>query len=216
MLTQPLRDGLQVGDELLHRGLPLRVVLRPQDRGRMSRDRHQLGQVGFHGSAAVTSDPDLRAKQRLSRGCAEQDDRGWLYNRELGPQPRQAGVHLPAVGLLVDATLSADLEAEMLHNVRDVGIAGRDSRPVEPLVEDPAGRTDERVALDVLAVPGLLADQHHGGSLGPFTHHGLGGVRVQVAGPAGVDRAVQVAQRGMLGYRRGGSIGHPFEGAPTR
>ncbi len=41
---QPVRDVLQIGDELLHHPLSI-FILRAQDRGRMRRDRHQLREI---------------------------------------------------------------------------------------------------------------------------------------------------------------------------
>ena len=86
-----------------------------------------------------------RAEQRLSGGRAEAHQRNRLDHRELGLQPRQAGAHVPAVGLLMDPALSAGLVAEVLDDVGDVGVVGIDPGALQALVQDPARRADERV-----------------------------------------------------------------------
>ena len=50
-LAHPVRHVGQVGDETIHRLLPI-LILRAQDRGWMGRDRHELGQIGVEGPAA--------------------------------------------------------------------------------------------------------------------------------------------------------------------
>ena len=103
----------------------------------------------------------------------------------------------------MDATLSAPLVAKVLDDVRDVGVGRRDPGALEPLVEHPAGGADERVALDVLAVAGLLPDQHHARLARAFAHHRLRRALVQVAGAARLDRAAAAFAEGRaLGDRR--------------
>jgi hypothetical protein len=62
----------------------------------------------------------------------------------------------------VDAALPAGFPLEVLHGVRDVGVVAVDAAVAQRAVEDMPGGTDERVALLVLLVPGLLADQSQG------------------------------------------------------
>src|SRR5256885_2074706 len=106
----------------------------------------------------------------------------------------------------MNAPLAASLVTEMLDHVRDVDIAPLDPGLLEPLVEDAAGRPDERMALDVLAVARLLADHHHLGVPGPFAHHGLGRSLPKVAGPAGLYRVVQCLEARLVRNRGGGAI----------
>jgi hypothetical protein len=155
----------------------------------MSRDRHELRQVGLHRLSPVAADPDLRPEQRLGRSRAKEHDRARRDDRELGAQPWKACVHLPTIGLLVDPPLSPCLEAEVLDHVGDVGVAWGDPGLIETLVEDPARRADERVAFDVLAVAGLLADQHQRRRLRAFAHYRLRGPLMEVAGSTCLDRA---------------------------
>jgi hypothetical protein len=104
----------------------------------------------------------------------------------------------------------------MLYDVRDVGIARRDPRALQTLVEHAPGGADERMPLDVLAVTGLLADQHHAGAQTAFAHHCLGRSFVQVAGAARLHSGVEVRQTRALGDRRVGSVGHRGDWLPGR
>src|SRR5436305_637480 len=122
--------------------------------------------------------------------------------------------------------LAASLVTEMLDHVRDVDIAPLDPGLLEPLVEDSAGRTDERMALDVLAVARLLADHHHLGVARALAHHRLRRAFPEIASSAAVDRLSQVGEARALGdgggrpiQARGGLLtkrGHPGCGVPER
>jgi hypothetical protein len=100
---------------------------------------------------------------------------------------------------LVDAALPARLVPEVLDEVRDVDLAAVDARLLERAVEEGAGRPDERDALAILAVPGLLADEDR-----PRTRRALAGNRLdrispELAGPAILDRRAELGERRALG-----------------
>ena len=78
---------------------------------------------------------------------------------------------------------------------------------LEPLVQDAPRRTHERVALDVLAVAGLLADQHQPGVARALAEHRLGGVLPELARSALLDRLAQRAQARSRRNRRGAGLG---------
>ena len=101
-----------------------------------------------------------------------------LEQRELGDQPRPAGGDVRRPGRLVDAPLAAQLEPEMLDRVGDVDVGRVDAGVVDRLAQQPAGRADERQALLVLDVAGLLADEDDPGVRGAAAEDGLGGVLV--------------------------------------
>ncbi|EQD86887.1 hypothetical protein N599_07455 [Saccharopolyspora erythraea D] len=92
----------------------------------------------------------------------------------------------------------------MLDGVGQVGVVALDARLREREVEQPARRADERLALDVLAVPGLLADEQHPGSRGPGPEDRLSGRLVEVAAPAVPRRVAQRAQTAPGGHERFG------------
>src|SRR3954451_3183185 len=84
----------------------------------------------------------------------------------------------------MDPPLRCRLEPEVLHRVRDVGVPAVDVRVGQRLVQQAPGRADERLALAVLLVAGLLTDEDDPGGLGALAEHGLGGRLPQLAGPA--------------------------------
>jgi hypothetical protein len=59
-----------------------------------------------------------------------------------------------------------------------------DARLLERLVEHASGRPDEWLPFPILAIAGLLADEHDLGVFGALAEHGLGAGLVQVAGAA--------------------------------
>ena len=81
---------------------------------------------------------------------------------ELGLEPRATGGELARVRLCVQAALAArgGLPLEVLDRVGEVDLVAVEAGGGERLVEQAARGADERVALFVLLVAGLLADEH--------------------------------------------------------
>jgi hypothetical protein len=106
----------------------------------------------------------------------------------------------------VDAALALRPELEVLDGVRDVRRRPVDAGRLERLVEQPAGRPDERPARPVLLVAGLLADEHDPASAGPAPGHRLRRRLPQRAAAAAVHRR---GERREVGPRtdRGGTNG---------
>jgi hypothetical protein len=69
----------------------------------------------------------------------------------------------------------------MLHGVGDVRAVAGDPGVAERGVEKPAGRPHERLALPVLHVARLLADQDDGGVRRAFTENRLAGPLIEIA-----------------------------------
>jgi len=104
---------------------------------------------------------------------------------------------------------------EVLNHVGDVDVGAIDPGILQGAVEDPAGGADEGVALDVLSVARLLADEHHAGSLRSLAEDRLRRVAIQVAALTALDglgEGVQGAFRGKGSVC--GVLGHPD--GPTR
>ena len=80
----------------------------------------------------------------------------------------------------------------MLDDIRDVDVIPRDPRLLEPAVEQPPRRTDERMTLDVLPIARLLADEHHLGLADALAHDGLRRALPQLAGAAILDLALRL------------------------
>ena len=102
------------------------------------------------------------------------------------------------------------LPPEVLDHVGHIDVGTIDPRILQGAVEDPAGGTDERVALHVLAVARLLADEHHAGSLRALTEDGPRRVEVQVAALTALDGLRERCQGAFLGEESiCGVLGHP-------
>ncbi len=80
----------------------------------------------------------------------------------------------------------------LLDGVRDVDPPPVDARLVERPLQETPRRPDKGLALQVLLVPGLLADEHHPGVLSALPEHGLGRLCPQVATFAGSGRILQL------------------------
>src|SRR5262245_48973403 len=71
--------------------------------------------------------------------------------------------------------------AEMLYNICQIHFLPRNSRIDQCAIQKGAGRSDEGMALDVLTVARLLANEHDGCAGGAFAEYGLRGVLVKIA-----------------------------------
>jgi len=154
-------------------------------------------EVALHRLAALLRHAELAAEQRL-RGCrAEADQHRRPHDGELRVEPRAAGRDLAPARLLVDAPLPPRRPLEVLDHVRHVGERAVDPGLLERLVEEASGRADERASLAVLAVAGLLADEHGAGAGAALAEDGLGG--------RAPERARLAAGRGLAERGKGGT-----------
>src|SRR5581483_3302354 len=83
-----------------------------------------------------------------------------------------------------DAALALCGPFEVLDHVGHVDLGAVDTRSLQRLVEQVPGRSDERAALLVLLVAGLLAHEHHFGVGRTLTEDGLGAGFPEIAGLA--------------------------------
>src|SRR5688500_1033942 len=128
---------------------------------------------------------------RLRGGGAETDDEGGLDGSELRLEPRAARLDLRRARLLVDAPLPSRLPLEMLHRVGDIDLVARDAGVRERLVEHRAGGADKRLALPILLIARLLADEHHARGARAGAEHDLRGGLIQIAAAALMRRRAQ-------------------------
>ena len=80
-------------------------------------------------------------------------------------EPQVTGEHLVVVRPLVNATFAARRPLEVFDRVGQINAADGDARLVERFAKQTAGRADERLALPILDVARLLADEHDIGAL---------------------------------------------------
>src|SRR4051812_4512753 len=152
------------------------------------RDRVR-GERGLDQLAPLPRDAKVAAKERLGRSRAETDEHTRLQHRNLGVEPWPAGGDLAPVRLLVDSSLALRLPLEVLDDVGDVDLRAVDPSLLEGAVEQLAGRADERTALEILLVAGLLPDEDDVRVRGPLAEHGL---------RAGLPERASLATRGGL------------------
>ena len=100
----------------------------------------------------------------------------------------------------MDPPLAPQLPLEMLHGVGDVDLVARDARGGERLVEDLAGRPDERPASQILLVPRLLAEEERGRRRRPFAEHRLRRVLVEITRRACLSRLPQALDRRLVRF----------------
>src|SRR2546427_10786776 len=162
----------------------LRPVLAAQHGGGMKRGDRLLRPARGKEPAAVPEQAEIGGDDRARRRRAEADEHLGLDRRDLGLHPGAAGRELAQTRRLVDAALAALDELEVLDRVRDI-----EPLPVQPhldqrAVEYLARRADERRALQILLIAGLLADEDDAGiGCGPAAHR-LGRGAVEGAAPA--------------------------------
>src|SRR5262245_9528845 len=174
----------QVAHELAVLALLVGLVLDAQQVGGMDGDQCR-GAV----RQPVNLAPHLRDRHHAIEHAARggrphRHDRGRLHDRAFLLEPPPAALDLVGIRTLVQAPLAAHLEFEMLDRVGDESIAARNAGLFERLIEDPPGRTHERLAGEVFLVAGLLADQHEPGAGAPFPRNDLGGELVERAARA--------------------------------
>lgn len=163
--------------------------------------------------APVPADPDVGPEDHLGGGRAEEHERLRRDDLELGLQPRPARRDVHPLRGLMNLPATALCEAEVLDDVADIRITALDSGALRCLVEDSAGRPDERMTLAVLSITRLLADEHQPRPGAALAHDRLGRLRMQLAGVAALDRLTKGCEGGPLGYRSGRLSSNRLTGA---
>src|ERR1700722_13197492 len=135
-------------------------LAKAQKVGRMDGDEHSRSIRTERQEFAARSLDRHRPSGKGTRGRrTERDDELGLDDRELSRNPPSANLDLSGIRSLVKAALAALLEFEMLHRVGDIDVRPFDSGFGERAVEDPPCRPDERTAIDIFHVTGLLAHE---------------------------------------------------------
>lgn len=150
---------------------------------------------GMQDMAAIPHDLDLRAEQRGDRCRAERDDQFRFQKFELGAEPPGATLHFSGVGPRVQTFLAAHLVFEMLDRIGDVAPIPIDTRFVKALIQELAGRPNERPPGQILPVTGLFADKHDVGRTGAFAKNKMGGVAIEIAPCTGLSIVAQFSER---------------------
>jgi hypothetical protein len=164
-------------------------------------DRRQNGypQRRVEDPASALSHLERRPHHRLRRGGTEQDQQARSHDLDLRDEPGSACAHVHLARLAVEPALAAPLKSEVFDHVREIDLRSRDARRLQGFVEDAAGRTNERVAFDVLSIAGLLADHHQPRPLASLAEHRLRCCLPKLARFASNRRFTQRLQRRLPG-----------------
>src|SRR5215213_3362179 len=157
---QRVRHDLQVLGERLTLLDPRLLAGCAQDGRGMDGGGHDRRELRVEKLTAVVRQPEGAPEQGFRRGRAEQYERLRAHDPELLVQPRPARIDLEPLRRLMDPPASPLLELEVLDDVRDVDVVSGDPHRAERPVQLAAGRPDERAALLVLLIAGLLAHEH--------------------------------------------------------
>src|SRR5262245_5580088 len=103
----------------------------------------------------------------------------WPDDVHLAFEPLATGADFELHWFLVDASLAAQLELEVLDRVRHVRGGAIDPGFGERAIQQQARRTDERLTFAVLPISGLLSDQDDARAGGAGAEHRLRGVLPQ-------------------------------------
>ena len=139
--------------------------------------------------AALLEETEAGAEHGPGGGRAEAHEHFGPHDLQLPKQPGPARLDLAAGRRLVDAALPRSLELEVLDGVGHEDVPARDLRLRERPVEDRSGRPDERMALQIFLVARLLADEDEPRAARAFAEDRLGGLAIEVAAAALLNRA---------------------------
>src|SRR5919198_1041511 len=128
-------------------------VGRSKDRGRMDSGRDKRHPRRLEELTTLGADPEVATEQGLGCGRPQADDYAWPDHRQLGVEPRPAGLDLGRIGHVDQGPVDAGL--------------------LEGAIQKAPGWADERFALDVLAIAGLLSNEHDRRAFAPLTKYGL-------------------------------------------
>src|SRR3954470_24166841 len=122
----------------------------------MDGGQHSRGELGFQHFSPLTGNAERRAKNCLSRRCAQANEQTWPDESQLGLEPRAAGSDLARVGLFVETPFPARLPFKMFYGVRHVDLGAIYPCFLQGAVEHLSSRPHERFAGHVFLVTRLL------------------------------------------------------------
>src|SRR5665213_261427 len=161
--------------------MPLRGIGRAQYGGGMNGRHHVWRPRMLKWNAAFLRQPKLTPEKGLRRRGPKANDNLGLDQFHFRLQPGPAGAHFSHAWLLMQPPLPAFFEFEMFDHVRHINFRTLDGRICESPVEDSPRESDKRMALDILFIPGLLADQRQVGRSRTFAKDSLRGLQIQIA-----------------------------------
>ena len=156
--------------------------------------RHKSVHPAERHRAALARDRHGTPHQRACGCGSERNDEPRPHQRDLAIEPPAARGHLVPVRLFMQAPFAARLVLEVLHHVGEVKLGAIEAGFGKRAVKQLAGRSDERLAGQILLVARLLADEHESGVARTLAEHGLRRPTVQRAAPARRNLRAQFVQ----------------------
>src|SRR5581483_1211933 len=127
----------------------------------MHRGHYMGGERRSHKLSSITRYAELLSEQSLRGSRAKTDQHGRLNGGEFRIQPWPARVDLRGAGFLVNAPFSTrcGFPTEMLYDVCHINVLALDVCADQRFIQYPAGRADERSALNIFPIARLLANE---------------------------------------------------------
>ena len=179
-------------------GLRSRLVRGSEHRRRMYRGDDRTTPFGAEHLAPMLGHTEPVAQQCLRRRAPKRHDDFGVDHTQLLLEPRLAGANLGRAGLLVQPALDqlVAYELEVLNRIGDVHRVPFDPRRLQRLIEEPAGRTHERLTDAILLISRLLSYENRGGTLRTLTEHSLGRIQPEITSAASCSCLAQLGQGG--------------------
>ena len=178
------------------------VVLDPQQKRRVNCDERGRPVGELQGPPTQLRNGDGAAQETAGGSAAEGHNDRWFDDCAFELKPDFASLDLITVWPLVQAPLAAHLVLEVLHRIGYRHFRARDGGLGQSSIENPSGRSYERLAGNVLLVSRLLPDEHQTGMPSPFSRNGLRGVLIE--------RASRAFVLGLRKLTQGGEGGRSF------
>ena len=135
--------------------------------------------------SALSSDAIIAADQSLSGAGTQTNYYPGTNHSDFGIEPWTAGSYLLSIRLFVNPPFATLSRIEMLDHISDIDLVACYAGGHKGFIEQLSGRPDERMAIEVFLIAGLLSHEHELGFHVPFAENGLGSPAPDVAGPAG-------------------------------
>ena len=165
--------ALEVGDQKFVELIAAWLFRCPQDRGWVVRGDDVRAALVVKRGRASFRNADFAVDDCAQCGCAQCGNHDRAVGGDLRFEPVVAGCDFALRRRLVDAPGAARLPAEMLDRIGDIDVVVWDAGIIQRPPQEKAGRTDERLALAVFLVAGLLAHQHEMRPSRAFAGHAL-------------------------------------------
>jgi hypothetical protein len=170
----------------------------------MDRDDDGRRQVRLERPPPIAGHPDVWPEHAPGGDGAHEHEHVRLHQAELPIEPWPTCSNVARLWALVETAFAPGGRppAEVLHDVRHEGGQSVDPGCLEGVIQDPAGRTDERTTGAILLVAWLLADEHERRGHGTLADDDLGRSLPELACATPLGVAMERPKLARRGHRR--------------